>query len=322
MKKLRWGLIGCGDIVKKRVAAALIESESSELVAATRANVALLDEFANTFKIPKRYAHWQELIADPDIDAVYIATPVYLHAEQSIAAAIAGKHVLCEKPMAMNVSECDAMIAAATLHEVKLGVAYYRHFYPVVVRIKELLNNGKIGGVVVAQINAFEWFNPPESNPRAWLLKNKLSGGGPMMDFGCHRLEVMMNLFGAPKDVRSMSSRAKFEREVEDTAAVILEFETGTLGQVTVSHATREAQDTLTIFGSSGTIRVPVLNEGNLILSNAAGERKESHPPDKNLHRPLIDNFVDSVLNGHELQVSGVTGREVASIQEQIAARN
>lgn len=322
MTKLRWGLIGCGDIVRKRVAKALIENESSELVAATRANVQLLNEFADEFRIDKRYAHWKELLADPEIDAVYIATPVYLHAEQSIASLDSGKHVLCEKPMAMNVSECEAMISAAVSKKVKLGVAYYRHFYPVIVRIKELLECGEIGQPIIAQMNAFEWFDPAESHPRGWLLKKKYSGGGPMMDFGCHRLEVLLNLFGRPKTVTSASSNVKFAREVEDTAAVILEFQSGALGQVTVSHAAREPQDTLTIFGSSGSIRVPVLNEGRLILSSGAGEREEFHPPDKNLHRPLIDNFVDSILSEREPKVSGVTARDVAEIQEQIASRN
>ena len=263
MKKLRWGLIGCGDIVRKRVARAIIENHSCELSAATRANVSLLEQFADEFQIPKRYANWLELITDPDIDAVYIATPVCYHAEQSIAAANAGKHVLCEKPMAMNVSQCDEMNSAARSNNVKLGVAYYRHFYPVVLRIKEILDSGEIGIPIVAQVNAFEWFNPAESHPRAWLLKKEISGGGPMMDFGCHRLEVLLNLFGAPRTVRAISSRAKFEREVEDTAAAIVEFESGMVGQVTVSHAAREPQDTLTIFGSSGSIHIPVLNKAD-----------------------------------------------------------
>ena len=100
------------------------------------------------------------MIADEEVDAVYIATPVHLHAAQAIAAARAGKHVLCEKPMAMNVAECDEMIAACSENGVRLGVAYYRHFYPVIDRIRSLLASGEIGTPILAQMNAFEWFDP------------------------------------------------------------------------------------------------------------------------------------------------------------------
>jgi hypothetical protein len=142
---VRWGLIGCGDIARKRVAPALSESPHSELVAISRANRDLLDEFANRFGVPNKFADWRELVARNDIDAVYIATPVNLHAAQTVAAAESGKHVLCEKPMAMNVAECDRMITAVNASGVKLGIAYYRQFYPVVKRMKELvLNEGRL----------------------------------------------------------------------------------------------------------------------------------------------------------------------------------
>jgi predicted dehydrogenase len=133
---------------------------------------------------------------DYEIDAIYVATPVNLHAEQTIAAAERGKHVLCEKPMALTVAECDRMIAACRDNNVKLGVAYYRHFYPAVRRVKELIDSGELGVPVVAQINAFEWFDPSPSDPRAWLINKRLSGGGPMFDFGCHRIELSLDIFG------------------------------------------------------------------------------------------------------------------------------
>src|SRR5262245_65615322 len=109
-RKIRWGLIGCGDISRKRVAPALRDCSECELVAVNRARPELAQEFAGEFGAKRWYNDWRELIGDHEIDAVYIATPVYLHAEQTIAAAEAGKHVLCEKPMAMNVAEWDRMI--------------------------------------------------------------------------------------------------------------------------------------------------------------------------------------------------------------------
>lgn len=178
MKQLGWGLIGCGDIARKRVAPAMRDSSLCELIAVNRAQSDLAAEFAKEFGARRWYLDWKKLLHDAEIDAVYIATPVHLHAEQTIAAAEAGKHVLCEKPMAMNVRECDQMIAACRRHDVKLGVAYYRHFYPVVERIKAIIKSGEIGTPVLVEINAFEQFNPEAGHPRSWLLKKDLAGGG------------------------------------------------------------------------------------------------------------------------------------------------
>ncbi|NOZ56260.1 MAG: Gfo/Idh/MocA family oxidoreductase, partial [Calditrichaeota bacterium] len=294
MSVLRWGLIGCGDIAQKRVAPALRDLPNSELVAVSRAQVERAEAFARKFGAKRWYADWRDLVADPEVDAVYIATPVFLHAEQAIEAARAGKHVLCEKPMAMNVAECDAMLAAAELNNVTLGVAYYRHLYPVILRIRELLREGAIGTPVYAEARAFERFDPPEEHPRHWLLERAKSGGGPMMDFGCHRIEVLMHLLGPVESTSGTLSNVVFKnREVEDTATAVLDFESGAQGLVLASHAAEESQDTLTIFGSEGSIRVDPLNQGTLVLQQGGATRTEHHPPHPNLHLPLIEDFVN-----------------------------
>jgi predicted dehydrogenase len=318
MKQLRWGLIGCGDIARKRVAPALVESTTSELVAVSRAQAKLVESFAKDFGARKWFSKWQELLRDDEIDAVYIATPVHLHAAQTIAAAEAGKHVLCEKPMAMNVSECDQMIAACRVNKVKLGVAYYRHFYPVVERVKKIIASGDIGTPVLVQINAFEWFNPEATDPRSWLLKKELAGGGPMFDFGCHRIEILMHIFGAIKSVRALTANVLFDRETEDTATALFQFAGGVCGVLSVSHATMEAKDSLYIFGSRGSIRVSILNEGKIRVVGKSGERYESRPPAANLHAPLIENFVKAVNGIRDPAVSGEVGRSVAMIEEEI----
>src|SRR5262245_19286552 len=148
---LRWGLIGCGDIARRNVAPALRDLPGCDLVAVARARSDRAAEFAREFGARKWYERWQDLVNDSDIDAVYVATPVYLHADQTIAAAERGKHVLCEKPMAMNVEECDRMIDACSANGVRLGIAYYRHFYPAVARIKEIIESGEIGKPAIAQ---------------------------------------------------------------------------------------------------------------------------------------------------------------------------
>ena len=318
MKKLRWGLIGCGDIAQRRVAPALRDLPSCELIAVNRAQSELAPAFAKEFGARRWYLDWKKLLLDEDIDAVYIATPVHLHAEQAVAAAEAGKHVLCEKPMAMNVRECDRMIDACRAHQVKLGVAYYRHFYPVVERIKAILNSGEIGTPVLAQINAFERFDPAADHPRSWLLKKDIAGGGPMFDFGCHRIEVLTNIFGPITEVKAMTANAVFDREVEDTASALFRFERGASAVLSVSHAAAEPKDSLRIFGSVGSIRVSTLNQGKMRVTGRLGERYEVHSPHPNLHEPLIEDFVKAVLTDREPGVSGETGRDVARIEEAI----
>lgn len=319
---LKWGLIGCGDISRKRVAPALRDLPNCDLVAVTRANYAQAEAFAKEFGARKCYRDWTALIADEEIEAVYIATPVHLHAEQTIAAAKAGKHVLCEKPMAMNVDECDQMIAACRAKNVKLGIAYYRHFYPAVRRIKEIIAAGEIGQPVIAQINAFEWFNPEPSNPRRWLIDKSQAGGGPMLDFGCHRIEVLQNVLGPITRTVSALNTVIFERQVEDTGVAVFQFERGTLGVLSITHAARQSQDTVVIFGSEGSIHVESLNEGTVAIKTNTGERLEALPPAANFHQPLIDDFAQAVIEDREPQVDGEIGREVTRIEEAIYGDN
>jgi predicted dehydrogenase len=321
MDKLRWGLIGCGDIAKKRVAPALRDLENCDFVAVSRERFDLAGPFAAEFGARKWHKTWQELIEDEHIDAVYVATPVYLHCRQTTAAAKAGKHVLCEKPMAMSVGQCDRMIKACNKEGVKLGVAYYRHFYPVINRIKEILAGGEIGRVVFVQVNAFEYSNPPADSRRHWFVEKDKAGGGPMFDFGCHRIEVLLNILGPVKSVKGFTDNILFERQVEDTSVAVFKFECGAMGVLNVTHCSKEPQDTLDIFADNGSIHVPVLNNGDIIINTPSGRRKEEHPPHSNIHQPLIDDFTLAVLEGKEPSVGGDIGREVNRIEEKIYSR-
>jgi predicted dehydrogenase len=315
---VRWGLVGAGDIARKRVAPALRDVPRSRLLGVARAHAERAEAFAREFGAERWYRDDRELLADPDVDAVYLATPVHRHAGQAIAAAEAGKHVLCEKPMALDVEECGRMIEAARANGVKLGIAYYRRFYPVVGRIKALLADGEIGTPVLCQVNAFEWLDMRPDHPRGWFLRKGESGGGPMFDFGCHRIEVLLNLFGGVRAVKGLVANAFFDREVEDTAAAVLGFEHGTCAMLAVTHATSEARDTLDLFGTRGMVHVPNLNRGELMITSGGSTRREDHPPAANLHAPLVQDFVDAVLSDREPAVGGETGRAVAAVEEQI----
>lgn len=318
MKKLNWGLIGAGDIVRKRVAPAINKLENCELIAVSRNRADLAESFAKEFGAKKWFADWHELLKDEETQAVYIATPVFLHKAQTIAATENGKHVLCEKPMALNAKDCEEMIAACRANNVKLGIAYYRRFYPVIERIKEIIASNELGKISVAQMNAFEFFDPTPEHPRFWLLEKEKSGGGPMMDFGCHRLEVLTNLFGQASQVKSVVGNAVFERETEDTAIASLKFESGVFANVTVTHAAFEPKDTLEIFGTKGTVSVPVLNKETIIIKTENGERTEIHPNHANVHQPLIEDFTNAVLNDREPQITAETGKIIAELEDEI----
>jgi len=317
---LSWGLIGAGDIVRKRVADALRNGTACDLVAVSRADADRVEAFGREVGARRWYAHWRDLLTDPDIDAVYVATPVHLHAEQAIAAAGAGKHVLCEKPMAMNVAECDRMIAACRAAGVTLGIAYYRHLYPVVARVKQVLDAGEIGTPVFAQMMAFEPFDPQPGEPRSWLLQRSESGGGPMADFGCHRLEVLLHLLGPVRRVTSVVSTVALKRDVEDTATALLQFERGATGMLAVTHAAADRQDTLDLFGTRGSVRISSLNTGDMTIRVDGVDRAESLPPARNLHAPLVDDFVEAVRTHRAPAVGGDVGRTVAALQEAIYA--
>jgi predicted dehydrogenase len=314
-----WGLVGCGDIAAKRVAAALGQAAGSALVTVARGRASLAAEFAEAHGAKRWHADWRDVLRDAEVDAVYVATPVRLHAEQAVAAAEAGKHVLCEKPIALDVASAARMVSAARAHRVRLGVAYYRHHYPVVARLRALLRSGEIGDPVLAQVQAFEPFDAGPDHPRAWLMRRSESGGGPMADFGCHRVEVLLDLLGPVADVQGFAGNVRYrEREVEDTCVAHLRFRSGAMAVLAVTHATAAPRDTLEIYGTRGSAQLGVLNQGGLRVVTGAGTREERHPPHANLHQPLVEDFVAAIREGREPAVTGEVGLEVARVMARI----
>ena len=142
-----------------------------------------------------------------------------------------------------------------------------------------------------------------------------------MFDFGCHRLEVLLNLFGAVASVSGSTANVAFDREVEDTATASLHFESGPVATLAVSHAAMEPQDTLHVFGTAGSVHVANLNAGELRIVTAAGEHVERHPPATNLHAPLVEDFVASVASRREPAVNGQIGLAVAALEDAIYGR-
>jgi predicted dehydrogenase len=141
-----------------------------------------------------------------------------------------------------------------------------------------------------------------------------------MMDFGCHRIEVLINLFGPVRRTAGIVATVAFDREVDDTAAVVMQFAGGACATLAVTHASQQPRDTLDVFGTLGSVHVGSLNAGDVTVCAAGRDRTESHPPAANLHRPLVDDFVEAVLTGRAPLVDGHVGRAVAAIEDVIYA--
>jgi UDP-N-acetyl-2-amino-2-deoxyglucuronate dehydrogenase len=139
-----------------------------------------------------------------------------------------------------------------------------------------------------------------------------------MMDFGCHRLEVLVNLLGEVDGIASSISKSVYQREVEDTAVATLHFTAGATATVSVTHATNIPKDTLQIFGTDGGIEIPVLNSGRLIVTTGADQREENLPPADNIHQPLVEDFVESVSCDRDPTVDGHAGRYISQLLEKI----
>lgn len=313
---IRWGIIGCGDVARRRVAQAIQQEPRSELVAVNRRDETKLRDFARDFNVPQSFTSADALIASPDIDAVYIATPVNLHRPQTLAAAAAGKHVLVEKPMAMSVAECDGMIAACAERDVRLGVAFYRPFYPVVHRMRALIDAGEIGRVLsVSAVTATPFAITPDDDGY-WRVVPEQGGGGAMMDIGSHRLDLFVQLFGPVSSVKAFCSTVAAEYNADDAVAAVLQFESGLLGSLQCYFGANTDPDEFAILGTAGRLVSRPLNGGELIIERGAERSVESHPPASNFNAPLIADFVTAILGHRPPLIPGEQGREVNRLME------
>jgi predicted dehydrogenase len=227
---------------------------------------------------------------------------VALHAPQTIAAFEAGKHVLCEKPMAMNHAEAQRMVDAGNASGRMFGIAYYRRTYPKVQRAKQLLADGAIGRPVLAEASCHDWFDADDGF-RGWLVDPKMAGGGPLYDIGSHRIDLLNYLFGRPVRVNGQLSRVVHQREIEDAATVLIEYDSGARGVMDVRWHCKQGRDEFRITGTNGVMDLTPLNGPSLRY----GDREEHLPTHSNLHYPCIENFVSAVLDGAPLLATGET---------------
>ncbi len=247
--------------------------------------------------------------------AVYIATPVFLHAPQTIAALRAGMHVLCEKPMALTHPEARSMHEASLEAGRTLGVAYYRRLYPKVLRARDLIAEGAIGRPVFAEATSHDWFHPTDGF-RAWLIDPAMAGQGPLRDIASHRIDLMNYLFGEPRRVSGHISTLVHPTRVEDNATVMVEHKGGVRSLVDVRWHSRVARDEFRIRGTEGEMDLTPLNGAALVYPG----RSEQIPAPANLHFPCVDDFTNAVLDGREPVSTSATALPTEWVMDQAAS--
>jgi 1,5-anhydro-D-fructose reductase (1,5-anhydro-D-mannitol-forming) len=293
---LNWIVIGIGDIATRRVIPAIQAESRSHLYGLVTRDPAKAAPFG-----VRVWPILDEALADPAVQAVYVGTPVFLHAPQTIQSLRAGKHVLCEKPMAMSEAEARSMLQAADEAGKTFGVAYYRRAYPKVQRAKQLLAAGAIGKPVVAELTSHGWFDG--QGTRSWLVDPAKAGGGPLFDVASHRIDVLNFLFGPPLQVTAQLSNVVHHYAVEDNASVMIEYAGGIRGIVDVRWHSKVARDECRIRGTDGEMELSPLNGPDLIYPVA----RENLPSHANLHYPMLENFVDTVEGKAPLLASGAS---------------
>jgi predicted dehydrogenase len=220
--KVRWAVLGVAKIATTKVIPAMQKGESSEVVAIASRDISKAKTAADKLGIRKAFGSYEEALADPEIEAVYNPLPNHLHVPLSIRAAEAGKHVLCEKPIAMSVAECRTLMAARDRTGVKIGEAFMVRTHPQWLRARELASSGEIGELR-AVLGAFSYFNSDPAN-----IRNKRDiGGGAIMDIGCYPIQIARFLFGREPETATALIDRDPQMQTDRLSSVLLGFPSG-----------------------------------------------------------------------------------------------
>lgn len=319
MSILRWGIIGCGNVAEHKGGPPLYTVEDSELIAVMRRDRFEAESFAERHGAKRYYTDIDNLLSDDDINAVYIATPPYLHCHQTIRAAQSGKHVLCEKPMAMNVEECQQMIDACEDSGVTLMVAYYRNHYPNIEKMKHLMDTGRIGDVVLARVNCTAYYNPNRADLKNWRIDPKISGGGVLMDIGSHRISLLDFLMDGIDSVKGFAETVQTALPVDDSTVFTLRFHNGTHAVANINWNVGVSNDEIEVYGTEGRLKCSPLNSGNLTVEDKFdGIVDMSQEPLPYTHTGLVRNFVNHLRTGEPIRCSGESGLSTNRVIQEI----
>lgn len=292
MEEIKWGIIGCGDVTEVKSGPAFNKVPHSSLVAVMRRDGAKAQDYALRHGVPQWYDNAAQLINDPEVNAIYIATPPLQHEAYTIQALAAGKPVYVEKPMTLNTASALRMKAAADQFNVKLSVAHYRREQPVFLEVKALLEENAIGDI---RFVSLQMLQPPASDIIAgsavnWRVDPAVSGGGLFHDLAPHQLDLMVYFFGKAKHAAGIAVNQAGAHQADDLVTGHILFENGVVFNgmwcFTVSEAGK--QDCCEITGSAGSISFPVFGSKITLRKNGRTETFDFEPL-QHVQQPMIE---------------------------------
>ena len=302
MKIIKWGFIGCGEVTEKKSGPAFNEVEGSMIEAVMSRDEEKARSYAERHHINKWYTDAQELIDDPDVNAVYIATPPSSHATFAIMSMKTGKPVYVEKLLAASNEDCSRINRISENTGVPCFVAYYRRYLPYFQKVKDFVSRGDIGTVINVQIR---FAVPPReldyssSKNMPWRLQPDIAGGGYFYDLAPHQLDLLQNMFGVITQADGICANRGGLYKTEDTLSACFKFESGLPGSGSWCFVAHESakEDRIDIVGDKGLISFSVFNYDPILLHTSNGTRSIIVPNPPYVQLPLIRNVIEHLQN-------------------------
>lgn len=320
LRHVRWGIVGCGNVTEVKSGPAFQKVADSSLVAVMRRDGVKARDYAQRHGVSRWYDDAAALIADADVDAVYVATPPSSHREYALMAIAAGKPVYVEKPMAIDHTECQEIVAAGDAAGVPVFVAYYRRMLPRFRTIATLLGEGAIGRPRIVNVLLHHPLESRYTDPAnlPWTVRPEVSGGGIFVDIGCHTLDILDFLLGPIVDARGMASNQLGAYAAEDTVAMAFGFESGVLGTGLWSFGADRREDRVEIVGDRGRLVFATFGDGPIRIE--AGERVEdiriANP--EHIQQPLIETIVAELTGSGTCPSTARTGARTSWVMDQV----
>ena len=311
---LSWGIIGCGDVVKRKSGPALLDSERSRVRAVMRRNLTKARDYASKKGIPVATDNADVLLDDPEVDLIYVATPPSSHRKFTMAAAESGKDVLVEKPMALNHDSARDMVEVSGESGVELFVAYYRRFYPHVKKMKEIIHDGLIGEPV--QSYFYLSFVPPEDS--GWREEIEISGGGWFVDVASHRIDLLTHIFGSASQVKGVVSSFELGNDLEDTVTGSIKFDSGFQAGIQTDFFSGGSADEFYVHGTEGSIYAKDLGDFQITLKQGEEVERFEFEEFSAPHSGLIEHVEDVLLEGARNEAAGFEVLETEEVLDQL----
>lgn len=295
MSQITWGIIGCGIVTEKKSGPAFNKVPDSKLIAVMRRDAEKAADYARRHNVPKWYADAQQLIDDPEINSIYIATPPSSHIDYALAVLKAGKNVYIEKPVTLNAEEAIAIAEAAKKNNGKVAIAHYRRAQPMFLYIKDLIDSGAIGDVRLAQIKMWQSLRPQlvTQDPDNWRINPALSGGGYFHDLSPHQLDLMLYFFGEPEyyNGRALNQSGHYGCDDNVSGQIIFKNKVVVNGTWSFNVSDAERIDECHIVGSKGSISFPVFGH-DVTVKIGTDEEVVHFAPLEHVQQPLIGKIV------------------------------